>query len=253
MPAETTSDATSIQIAEQGTGRPILVIHGGGGPFTVAPISEHLAAGAHTLTPTLPGWNGAPRPASLAGVGDYAEALMARLRADDLRDVVAIGSSLGGWLAAELAARDDDWRLAGVVLIDAAGIDAPGEPAIDFFSLTPREAAEHSWHDPDRFFVDPASLPEQQRETMAANMATMRTIAPSMADPSLRSRLAGVRIPALVLWGDSDRVFTPGFGRAYADAFADSRLEIISAAGHLPQLEQPAATLALIDGFLAGL
>ena len=54
----------------------------------------------------------------------------------------------------------------------------------------------------------------------------------------------------LVVWSDSDRIFTPGYGRAYAASFAHGRFALIADAGHLPQLEQPAATFAAIDDFL---
>jgi pimeloyl-ACP methyl ester carboxylesterase len=78
----------------------------------------------------------------------------------------------------------------------------------------------------------------------------MAQVAATMNNPLLRDQLAAVTIPALAIWGDSDRVFTPGYGRAYAQSFADGRFALVADAGHLPQLEQPAATLALIDEFL---
>jgi pimeloyl-ACP methyl ester carboxylesterase len=55
-----------------------------------------------------------------------------------------------------------------------------------------------------------------------------------------------------VVWGESDRVFTPGYGAALAAAIPGARFELVAKAGHLPQLEQPEATLALLDGFAAG-
>jgi pimeloyl-ACP methyl ester carboxylesterase len=81
-------------------------------------------------------------------------------------------------------------------------------------------------------------------------MATMAAVFRDMFDPGLRDQLAEVTIPALVIWGDSDRIFTLGYGRAYAEAFANGRFELIANAGHLPQLEQPTPTLRLIDAFL---
>jgi pimeloyl-ACP methyl ester carboxylesterase len=83
-----------------------------------------------------------------------------------------------------------------------------------------------------------------------ANMQTMALVARDMNDRELRDRLAAVTIPVLVIWGDSDRIFTPGYGRAYAASFRDGRFTLIEDAGHLPQLEQPTATLAVIDDFL---
>jgi len=85
-------------------------------------------------------------------------------------------------------------------------------------------------------------------------MATMAvlTAAHGMSDPALQARIGDIRIPALVLWGESDRVSTPEYGRAYAAQLGNARFQSIAAAGHLPQLEQPNATFAAIDAFLAG-
>ncbi|MEU7740289.1 alpha/beta hydrolase [Nonomuraea sp. NPDC049158] len=62
--------------------------------------------------------------------------------------------------------------------------------------------------------------------------------------------MARVDLPALLLWGESDRIVTPAYGAAYAAAFGDAQLEIIPEAGHLPQVEQPGATFALIDTYM---
>jgi pimeloyl-ACP methyl ester carboxylesterase len=242
-----------LTITEAGSGRPALILHGGGGPATVASIGDHLASTMHPIIPTHPGWNGTDRPERLASIADYAVAYLAYLSKDDLRDVVVIGSSLGGWIAAEMAVRDDDGRIGGLILIDAMGIDVEGEAIQDFFALDARGVAEHAYHDPDRFFVDPATVPAEQVARQRANMATMRIVAsePYMHDPTLRARLGRVAVPTLVIWGDSDRIATPAYGAAYADAFGAARFEVVRDAGHLPQIEQPAVTFALIDDYLA--
>jgi len=231
----------------------VLLLHGGGGPFTVAPIAAHLADHSRVLLPTHPGWNGTPRPEWLTEIPDLADVYLHLLADRSLTDVVVIGSSLGGWIAAQMAASDTDGRVGRIVIIDGAGIEVPGEPIVDFASLSPREQAEHSWHDADAFFVDPATLPAERVAAQQANMQTMGVLTAQhgMSDPALQARLGRIGIPALVLWGESDRVFTPGYGRAYADQLGNARFELIAGAGHLPQLEQPAATFAAIDGFLA--
>jgi pimeloyl-ACP methyl ester carboxylesterase len=202
------------------------------------------------LAPTHPGWDGVPRPESIASIADLAGHYLDLLAERDLTDVLVIGSSLGGWTAAEMAARDSS-RIGKLVLIDGVGITVPGEPIVDFFSLDPRGVAEHSWYDADRYFVDPATLPQAARDNQKANMATMAAIAGGMRDETLPGRLAGIKTPALVIWGDSDRVVTPGYGRAYAQLIPGAEFHVIEHAGHLPQLEQPAATFAVLDSFLA--
>ncbi|MFC8364139.1 alpha/beta fold hydrolase [Streptomyces griseorubiginosus] len=242
----------SLTLSEAGVGRPVLVLHGGGGPATVTALAQHLARTSHTLTPVHPGWDGTSRPEWLTGVDDLALAYLHTLRERGLRDVVVVGSSLGGWIAADMAARDTAGIISGLVLIDAVGIRVDPEPIADIFALDARGLAEHSWHDPDRYHVDPAALGPEELARRQANMATMRVLAgdPYMHDPELLPRLGGIQVPALLLWGASDRVVTPAYGAAYADAFAEGRLETIPEAGHLPHIERPDATYALLDAYL---
>jgi pimeloyl-ACP methyl ester carboxylesterase len=244
---------TNATLTETGAGRPALVLHGGGGPATVAPIAEHLAGSMHALLPTHPGWDGTPRPDSIESIADLAGLYLHLLAERDLTGVLVVGSSLGGWIGAEMAVRDGGARISQLVLIDAVGIDVPDEPMTDFFGLDPRGVAKHAFHDSERFYVDPATVPPEQAAVMQANMATMRALAgdPYMHDPELEPKLAAVTVPALLLWGESDRICTPAYGQAYARAFADARFDVIAEAGHLPQLEQPAATFATIDSFIA--
>jgi pimeloyl-ACP methyl ester carboxylesterase len=239
-----------ITLAESGTGRPVLILHGGGGPFTVAGIAGHMAEAMHTIMPTHPGWNGAGRPEWFSGIDDFALAYLHFLDDEDLRNVLVIGSSMGGWIGAEMAVRDGAGRITGLILIDAVGINVDAHPIRDFFALDARGVAKYAWHDSERFYVDPATVPAEQAARTKANMATMRVVAgTSMNDPKLLRRLARVRIPTLAIWGDSDGIVTPAYGAAFAGAFQNGRLDVVEDAGHLPQIEQPAATFALIDAF----
>ena len=241
-----------LTLTESGTGRPVLILHGGGGPFTVASIANHLVSSMGRITPTHPGWNGTSRPEWFSGIDDLALAYLHYLEDHGLRDVLVIGSSLGGWIGAEMSVRDSAGLITGLILIDAVGVEVPGEPITDFFALDARGVAEHSWHDSNRFYVDPTTIPAEQAAQRQANMATMRVIAgePYMHDPKLLRRLEHVRVPALVIWGESDRIVTPGYGRAYAAALGNAQFEIVTEAGHLPQIEQPEATFRLIDDWV---
>jgi pimeloyl-ACP methyl ester carboxylesterase len=240
-----------ITLTESGTGRPVLILHGGGGPFTVAGLAGHLAETMHTITPTHPGWNGTARPEWFSGIDDLAMAYIHYLEDQDLSNALVIGSSMGGWIGSEMAVRDGAGRITGLILIDAVGVDVDGHPIRDFFALDARGVAKYAWHDADRFYVDPATVPAEQAARTKANMATMRVIAgTSMNDTKLMRRLARVRIPVLAIWGDSDGIVTPAYGAAFAGAFQNGRLEVVKDAGHLPQLEQPAPTFALIDAYV---
>ena len=241
-----------IRLSEVGSGPAALILHGGGGLATVEPIGTHLAETYLALTPTHPGWNGTARPAWFTRIKDLAPAYLALLAKLDLSDALVVGSSLGGWIAAEMALQDDRNRVGRLVLIDSVGVDIPGQPIRDFFALDARGVADYSFHDSKRFYVDPATVPDEQLTARQANMAAMRVFAghPYMHDPSLLGRLGAVRVPTLVLWGESDRIVTPDYGRAMAAAIPSAQFEIVRKAGHLPQIEQPDPTFRAIDRFL---
>ncbi len=243
-----------LTLTESGSGRIVLLLHGGGGPFTVQSIATHLSQTMHVIVPTHPGWNGTERPAWLSTIPDLARVYVQMLKSQGYQDVLVIGSSMGGWVACEMALHmahhDDAQLLTGLVIIDATGVEIAGQPIRDFYALDARGIAEYSYHDPARFYVDPATIPPAQAARQRANMATMRIFAgDQMYDPTLLTRLGQIQLPTLVLWGDSDRIVTPAYGRAFAAAIPHARFTTVSAAGHLPHFEQPEATFAAIDAF----
>jgi pimeloyl-ACP methyl ester carboxylesterase len=247
---ESFADGLTVRIDERGSGRPILVLHGGGGPQTVSGVASALSTRAHVLVPTHPGFAGEPRPEWFDSVDDLALTYLELLERLELRDVMVIGSSLGGWIASELAVRDTT-RLSSIVLVDAIGIQVEGHPIADVFPLTSDELLARSFHNPAAFRIDPDTLSPEQVAAMAANFQALGVYGrePGMLDPKLRRRLGRVTIPALVVWGDSDRVVDPDYGRAYAQSFPHARFELIPEAGHLPQIEQPARLLNLVWEF----
>src|SRR5215471_18709844 len=240
-----------VTIDDRGEGRPFLLLHGGGGPQTLAGFAELLATKepARVITPTHPGFGGTPRPdalADMAGLATLYRELLDRLGLDG---VTVIGNSIGGWIAAELALLGSP-RISGVALVDAVGIEVEGHPVTDIFPLSLDELARLSYHDPAAFRIDPAAMTEAQRAGMAANRAALRVYGgPRMADPDLRARLAAIACPTLVLWGEDDRIVDPEYGRAYAAAIPGARFEPLPGTGHLPQLETPEQLMRAVWDF----
>src|SRR5438132_7412718 len=247
---ESFADGLSVRIDERGRGRPILVLHGGGGPQTVSGLAEALSTRAHVLVPTHLGFAGEPRPEWFDGIDDLALTYLDLLERLDLRDVMVIGSSVGGWIASELAVRDTA-RLSSIVLVDAIGIQVEGHPIADVFPLTPDELLALSFHNPAAFRIDPTTLSPEQVAVTAANFQALKVYdqGQGMGDPKLRRRLARVRIPALVVWGEGDGVVDPDYGRAYAQSLPNARFELIPEAGHVPQIEQPERLLNIVWEF----
>jgi pimeloyl-ACP methyl ester carboxylesterase len=93
-------------------------------------------------------------------------------------------------------------------------------------------------------------------DTLTRLLTSRRTAAllgwnPFMHTPKLRSRLRRIDSPTLVVWGESDRLVAPGYGRAFADAIPIARFALIQNAGHYPYLEQPADFVNTLEAFLS--
>ncbi|SMQ74928.1 alpha/beta fold hydrolase [Agreia sp. VKM Ac-1783] len=235
--------------------RTLLLLHGGGGPQTVAPIAGHLAATMHVLAPTHPGWNGTSRPDDIASVAQLATAYLENLLERGERDVVVVGSSIGGWIALEMAIQSADERYVGlvgaVIDIDGVGAVVEGEPVADFFALDARQLAEAAWHNPELGYRDPAAFTDEQRAIQQSNGQTMAAIAGrGMSDATLLERLDAITVPTLVVFGASDRIVTPAYGPAVARAIPGAEFAVVPDAGHLPHLEAPESTWAVIDPFV---
>jgi pimeloyl-ACP methyl ester carboxylesterase len=243
--------AVPVTYSDRGTGPAFLLLHGGAGPQSVTGFADQLAeAGpARVITPVHPGFAGTARPARLDSVADLARLYAALLDELGLAGVTVIGNSVGGWIAADMAVNGSA-RITGVVLVDACGIEVPGHPVADFFSLTLDQVAEFSYHDPGPFRIDPAAMSAEQRAAMAGNREALAVYGgTAMADPGLRARLGQVSVPTLVVWGDSDRIVDPDYGRAYAAAIPGARFRLLEATGHVPQIETPAQLLGAILDF----
>jgi pimeloyl-ACP methyl ester carboxylesterase len=241
-----------VTVAEQGSGAPFLLLHGGAGPVSVAAFAQLLSTARHAqvFTPIHPGFGGTPRPDTLTSIAGLAALYAALLEQLDLHDVTVVGNSIGGWIAAELSLLGSR-RIRGVVLVDAVGIVVDGHPVADPFSISLPELIQRSYYNPDAFRVDPAALTDAQRAAIAANRAALAVYGgqPSIGDPTLRGRLGKATTPALVLWGEADRIGDVEYGRAYATAIPKAQFTLLAKTGHLPQLEAPEDTLRAIWDF----
>jgi pimeloyl-ACP methyl ester carboxylesterase len=72
-----------------------------------------------------------------------------------------------------------------------------------------------------------------------------------MTDPGLIARVAQITVPTLVVWGDSDRIVDPEYGRAWAAAIPGAEFRLLTDTGHVPQIESPAKLLGAIREFTA--
>ncbi|WP_052833260.1 alpha/beta fold hydrolase [Bradyrhizobium sp. LTSP885] len=248
------ADTLHLSFAEAGAGRCFLLLHGGAGPASMYGLAESLSAKARAVVPIHPGFNGEPRPERFGRIDDLVLAYLSLIERLDLRDVVLVGNSVGGWIAAEMALRLSP-RLAGAVLINSVGIDAgtPELSIVDPTAVQPAERAALAFHNPEKFAFA-ASTPEAAA-AMVENQKALRAYAgePFMHEPTLLSRLAKMPIPTLVIWGESDRIVRPDYGRVLASSISHARFAPVAAAGHFPQIERLEEVERLISDFVGRL
>jgi pimeloyl-ACP methyl ester carboxylesterase len=238
-------NGASITVEDRDRTRPFLLLHGGGGPATMTGFADLLAERTHSrvLLPTHPGFAGTTRPASLATTRDLAAAYVALLDQLDLSGVTVIGNSFGGWLAAEIALLASP-RVSGAVIIDGVGIEAAGHPMTSVAGLAPADLAKLSFHDPSKAPRPPAGGGSGPSPDIAALISYT---GPTMSDPTLITRLCHLDLPVHVLWGESDGIVDPGYGRAYAAAIPGAAFTLLPRTGHLPQVETPEELLGVIS------
>jgi len=140
-------------------------------------------------------------------------------------------------------------RVKSIILINAVGIEVPNVPVVDFFSLTLDQVFDRSYHNPDKFRINPANLPPAAQAIFASNRATLAVYGGKMVDPGLARRLAIVKVPALVLWGESDQIVDADYGRAYAAAIPGAKFQLLTETGHVPFIETPDKVIGPVCDF----
>jgi pimeloyl-ACP methyl ester carboxylesterase len=232
-----------IEMLERGAGRPLLYLHPGIGIAPDGPVLQQLAAKTRVIAPSHPGFGRSEQPKPMTTVDDLAYFYLDLLEAMELRDVVLVGVSFGGWIAAEIAVKSCE-RIGRLVLADALGIkigDRETRDIADIFAMTEAQFNELAYFDPAAAKRDYPTMPESDLVTVARNREAMARYGwtPYMHDPKLKGRLHRIRVPTLVLWGAADRITSPDYGRAYAAAIPGARFALIERAGHFPHLEAP--------------
>jgi pimeloyl-ACP methyl ester carboxylesterase len=243
-----------LEVVRRGAGRPILLLHGFQTIDPEARFFELLGRHGETIGPSSPGFGGSPRPKDFDTIYDLVHLYLELLETLPGEKAVLVGFSFGGWLAAEVAVACGH-RLDKLVLVDPVGIkisERETPDILDIFNRSPDEVRRCSWHDPDRFAPDFNEMSDEALVIYARNREALCLYAwhPYMYNPQLPRWLARINVPTLLLWGESDRVVTPDYGRAYNRLIPGSRFELIEAAGHYPEIEQPEAFVERVAAFL---
>ena len=243
-----------LEALRRGKGRPMLALHGFDTIDPTAPFLNLLGRHGEVIAPSSPGFGQSPRPKDFDTVYDLVHLYLAALDALPGDKITLLGFSFGGWLAAEVAAACNH-RLHKLVLVDPLGIkisDRETPDILDVFNKSPDEVRRKSWDDPDRLAPDYNVMSDEALVAHARNREALCLYAwrPYMYNPQLPRWLARIAAPTLLLWGASDRVVTPDYGRAYSRLIPGSQFAVIERTGHHPEIEQPEAFVERVAAFL---
>jgi len=243
----------------------LLLVHGfAGDKDNWSMIAPYLTRDYHIIAPDLPGFGQNERNPALAY--DIA-AQTARLKqfADALkleRPHVA-GNSMGGWIALRYAIDYPD-ALATLTLLNNAGVNGANESDLQ------KQAANEDYNplviasleDADRLVAmvvhKPVFVPARLKPVFYADALKYRdqldtifwVIATEGRDHPLNDRLGEVKVPTLILWGRHDRLLDVSCVPVLEAGIPGSRSHIFEHVGHVPMIEDPKATAAVMKGFL---
>jgi len=254
-PTETTLTVRDCRtrLLRGGKGAPLLYLHGEHDAGDWPEALQRLAETYDVIAPDLPGFGGSDLPDWLDETDDLVCFTLDLLDKLDLKGVHLVGSSIGGWVAAKLAACNAT-RLSSLTLIAAAGLYVDATPPGDIFIWSPDELLGNLYHDQKiaAAAIEKSHAGEDLDLVLKNRFAAARLgWQPRLHDPDLHKWLHRITLPTQLLWGADDRVLPPVYAEAYARLIAGSRKTILPDCGHLPHRERPADTVAAMSKFLA--
>lgn len=228
-----------ITVLVAGTGPDVLYLHGAGtttGFDALLPIARH----ARLLVPLHPGFGSSQDDPSVEDVHDLRRHYLDLADQLGLTRFVLAGHSMGGYLAASFAI-DHPERVAALVLASPIGLRLPELPTVDLFALPPDKIVEHLTQKPEIFLagtpdpLTPEFLADQYREMTSA----ARLLWAGPYDRKLDRWLHRIRMPALVLWGEADRLVPSGQCAEWVKRLDNAESRVFPGLGHLLFDESP--------------
>jgi len=247
-------DGFPVRVWRKGEGPAIGFFAGLGGLPRWVPFLDRLAeAGRTVIVPSLPGFPGGDRAHStLDSHLDWVVAVRNLMLEAGLDGADLVGSSVGGALAAEMAAVFPA-SVRRLVLIAPFGLFRTDDAPIDAFAQRQDDVPGLMCADPELFRAlrappEGQNSVEWQVEQNRANEAAARLLWP-LGDTRLARRLKLITAPTLLLWGEGDRVMPRSYARYFAEGISgQTEIQTIAGAGHLAWLDKPDETAkAVLD------
>jgi pimeloyl-ACP methyl ester carboxylesterase len=255
----------AIEVLEAGEGAPLLYLHGAGGIPAWEGALPLLAREHQVLAPLLPGFG---RSTGLEALEDQLDLVLHGfdvMAALGLERPYVVGESLGGWLAAEMAALRPR-EVGRLALVAPIGLWRDEVPVVDLFGHMVHELVPYLFHDPGcpaarrmlalgELFSDRDDRSADQVERLIELGRGLRTAAKFLfpiPENGLERRLWRIAAPTLIVWGAGDRFASPRYADLFAERIRGARLRLIEEAGHLVGLERPEACAEALLGWGRG-
>src|SRR5882672_5771965 len=235
----TEAAGAKLHVSRAGRGRPVMILHHETGTLDRLPFYDALAAHYDVLVPHYPGYSRSQRPEWMRSVRDIAVIYRGLLADLGLRDAALVGLGFGGWIAAEMASMAPA-DLSHLVLVGAMGIKPPQGDILDLAVTGYVDYARAGFHDQkafDRVYGAEPSVDQLEMWDICREMSFRIAWKPYMYSQTLPHLLGSVRAPALVVWGDDDKVVPQSAAKHYVEALPNAKLEIVKASGHCVDME----------------
>jgi pimeloyl-ACP methyl ester carboxylesterase len=243
-----------VRYYEGGSGPALVYLHGEGGLTVADPFLNALAEKHHVYAPLLPGYGDSEEAPEIRDMLDFTLHTWDAVEDLGLKDPILVGHSMGGMIAAEMAALapNDVSRLA---LLAPAGLWDDAHPIADIFSMLPFEMPALLFHDAEagaammtagRNVDDPGFL-QQYLVANARQLGMAGRILFPIPDRGLRQRLYRIKAKTVLVWGDSDRLIPPVYAHAFKKGIKGAELVSIPEAGHMVTVEKTAAVVEAVS------
>jgi len=254
-----------------GSGSPLLFLHGWSSNWQIFLLNIAAFMPTHRcLALDLPGFGASEMPSEPISIRGYARTVDAMCDALGVEYVSVVGSSMGGFIGAELALSFGT-RVDRLVLVSAAGLSTEHVPAAP--SVAAARVLSVGLEHARRFesavvrrpqlrraamqlvirYPERLSVPLAQELVLSAGKPGFVPALKALLGYSFRDRLAEIDTPVLIVWGENDMLVPVDDSRAYQDLIgANARRVVFRDTGHLPVLERPSRFNALLREFLAG-
>ena len=253
-----------VEVRRGGDGAAVVYLHSAQGEGAGLEFFDLLADRVALTAPMSPGFGESEGLDQIDDMEDVVFHLLDLFDELGLDAPTVAGLSLGGWMAAELAARYPE-RVGKLVLVNPAGLYIEGAEIADIFGRSPAELAGDLYYDQSHpmaqlmhamseFRADFSITPKVTFEMIAPIVQTMAATArlgwdPYLHNPKLRGRLWRVSTPTLVVHGAHDGLIPAAHAEAYAAEIEGASLVVMDKVAHMIPLEKPDELASVIADF----